>query len=182
VQNNGNYLRHRHLASRVITDILALDFGPAASELAPTLALALRIAGANILQLDIRELGHTISTCPNGGHLVPVVYDDVPGGAGHVGQLLTNWEEWRMETIQVLFVDENHHKTCSTACLDCLLTGGVYNEMEVAALQRSETHDFLSHWIEKGDVPILVKINESTEAKKFLSRLSREERIARHKS
>ena len=67
------FLRNRTFAARVVTDIALLDFSGA---LAPaqaadealilTIAKALQVAGARLLNLDIRELGSL--TAPAGSH------------------------------------------------------------------------------------------------------------------
>ncbi len=143
--DHGNsFLRHRALASKVITDVLIIDFGPRASELAETLALALKLAGARLLQLDSRELGHSVAPSPKGAHPTAVVYDNVPGGAGHVLELLQDSERWLKLAADVLHGSEKHHETCETACMDCILSADVFNEMDVNKLHRKRAHEFLN--------------------------------------
>lgn len=89
-----NPLRYRTLAAKQITDVLLLDFSmclptgdPQHESIVTTLALALQVAGAKLLQLDTREIGSmAIRTGPNDG-FGAVLYDNVPGGAGHVREL-----------------------------------------------------------------------------------------------
>ena len=59
--------------------------------LVTTLGYALQRAAAYILQLDSREIG--VLTAPSGymgQGLGTLLYDNVPGGAGHVRELLSN--------------------------------------------------------------------------------------------
>ncbi|MCS6884037.1 MAG: hypothetical protein RMM17_10810 [Acidobacteriota bacterium] len=53
---------------------------------------------------------------------VPVLYNNVPGGAGHVLELMKLGRSGLEEVLRVLYVDEAHHRTCERWCLDCLLT------------------------------------------------------------
>jgi Lhr-like helicase len=123
-------LRGKVLAAREPTDIVKLDFGPyLKSSAAPlpvvttTLAVAFHIAGARLLQLDSRELGHMVMpTGEAGSSLGAGIYDNVPGGAGHVLELLSAGSEWLRMTRDLLYGTEKHHKLCRNACLDCLMT------------------------------------------------------------
>ena len=86
-------LRNQTFAARETTDVLLLDFSgcldPAQQDdnaLMTTLGYALHRAAAESLQLDGRELG--VTTMPTGAHSRGVLlYDNVPGGAGHVREL-----------------------------------------------------------------------------------------------
>ena len=51
-----------------------------------------------------------------------VLYDNVPGGAGHVRELIAQGEDWLKASRQVIYVDPEHDARCETACLDCLLS------------------------------------------------------------
>lgn len=122
-------LRNHSLAARQTTNILLLDFSSCLGELASnkeliaTLAQALEISGAQLLELDSRELGTmVIPAGEQGRRWGAVIYDNVPGGAGHVRELLALGRPWLEEARKVMFVDEQHDATCETACLDCLLT------------------------------------------------------------
>lgn len=137
------FLRHRALASKVITDVLIIDFGPKASELTETLALALKIAGARLLQLDNRELGHSVAPSPSGAYPTAVIYDNVPGGAGHVLELLKDSEKWRALAADVLYKSERHHATCETACMDCILSADVFDEADIKKLHRKRAYEFI---------------------------------------
>jgi len=142
--------RNRALAAREATDVLMLDpaicLGPlsqdpqVAQTLAQTLGQALQIAGAKMLELDSRELG--VLTAPaglNGSSWGAVVYDNVPGGAGHVRELLRLGREWLEEARKTLFVSDEHDARCDIACLDCILTYGAQEAMDQGLLNRRLT-------------------------------------------
>ena len=138
-----SFLRHQALASKVITDVLIIDFGPEAEEISETLALALKLAGARVLQLDSRELGHTVAPSPDGARRTSVIYDNVPGGAGHVLELLKNSEKWMQVAADVLHGTEKHHASCETACMDCILSADIFDEDDVKKLYRRLAYEFL---------------------------------------
>ncbi len=125
-----NYMRERVLASREPTDLLLIDFSECLRgyyrdnyALVYTLTCALKVAGTRLLHLDSRELGLMVMPTGNAGEaLGGVLYDNVPGGAGHVLELMSCGHEWMESALQILYVNEVHHKICKTACLDCLLT------------------------------------------------------------
>ena len=51
-----------------------------------------------------------------------LLYDNVPGGAGHVRELLERGEDWLKLARRTLYVDEAHDARCKSAFLDCLLS------------------------------------------------------------
>jgi hypothetical protein len=123
-------MRNKILAARQVTDVLLLEFGgclgTAASDaaLVQTLGFALQRGGCSLLELDPREIGvlTPIPVGPNGMEHGVVLYDNVPGGAGHVRELLDLGDRLLNEAEKVLFVDDTHHKLCESACLQCLLS------------------------------------------------------------
>jgi len=135
--------RNRALAARETTDVLMLDFtdclGPQSydRQVAQTLGQALQIAGAKMLELDSRELG--VITAPagqNGASWGAVVYDNVPGGAGHVRELMRLGRDWLVEARNSLYVSDEHHARCEDACLDCILTFDAQEAMHNGLLNR----------------------------------------------
>jgi hypothetical protein len=46
----------------------------------------------------------------------------VPGGAGHVRELIAQGGQWLQTTRQAIYIDPEHNARCETACLDCLLS------------------------------------------------------------
>jgi len=135
--------RNRVLAAKQTTDVLMLDFtrclGQKAtnSRLVWTLTQALQISGAKLLELDGRELGALITpTGILGIGLGAVLYDNVPGGAGHVLELMALGREWLEEAYETMYVNQQHDETCETACLDCLLTFEAQEPMRRGLLRR----------------------------------------------
>jgi DEAD/DEAH box helicase domain-containing protein len=145
-----NPLRYRTLAAKQITDVLLLDFSkclpsgdPQHEAIVATLALALQIAGARRLQLDTREIGSmAIRTGANEG-FGAVLYDNVPGGAGHVRELLDQKRDWLEEARSCMYIDETHHQKCDIACLDCLLTYDAQTLVQGGKLSRKQAVDAL---------------------------------------
>jgi DEAD/DEAH box helicase domain-containing protein len=142
--------RNQTLAARQTTDALMLDFVQCLHAfgsnyaIISTLAQALLIGGAKLLGLDSRELGSLVVPAgPEGKGFGAVLYDNVPGGAGHVQELLSLGRSWLDAACEVMFVNEEHHKTCETACLDCLLTFGVQEAVRLGFLQRRFTLQIL---------------------------------------
>lgn len=119
--------RFQVLGARQVTDVLLAEFhflGPDVSDpkIVQTLGYALLRAGCRVLSLDSREMGLLlVPTGNDGSEFGAVLYDNVPGGAGHVRELLEYPDEWLEETRRVLFVSEHHHAVCNDACLECLL-------------------------------------------------------------
>jgi DEAD/DEAH box helicase domain-containing protein len=88
-----------------------------------TFGYALRRAGEKLLELDPREIGVLLMPAGDGGRAwAPVLYDNVPGGAGHVRELWEQGRELLERTRDAMFVNAEHHRCCDTACLDCLLS------------------------------------------------------------
>lgn len=118
-------LRCKVLGSRERTDMLRFDFDnvnmPANDQrLMTTLQLALHRAAAELLQLDVRELGAELVPASAGRWSI-VLYDNVPGGAGHVRELLDEGEPLFRSSARILRGSAEHDARCGEACLDCLL-------------------------------------------------------------
>ena len=118
-------LRERTLASSEATDVLTLtlpDHADARDEAAvATLALALRLAGARLLELDPRELA--ADAIPGeAGRPDVALYDTAAGGAGHVRELLSLGRPWLDAARDAMYLDADHHDRCHAACLRCLLS------------------------------------------------------------
>lgn len=106
----GPVARHQVLAARQVTDFLLVDFSDLVSSdsVAFTLSQALRLAGAELLHLDYREI-RTLDPAkgfanPNG--LAAVLYDSLAGGSGHVAELADKGEEWLKAAVELLAVEE----------------------------------------------------------------------------
>ena len=89
------------------------------------------------LQLDMREIGFiTMPAGDRGTGYGVMLYDDVPGGAGHVRELLDVGREWLEEARERLWGNEAHDQRCKTACLDCLLSFGTQSSASRGLLER----------------------------------------------
>ncbi|HVB74026.1 MAG TPA: DUF1998 domain-containing protein, partial [Ktedonobacteraceae bacterium] len=154
--------RNHALAAKQTTDVLLLDFSACLAHLADndqllwTLAQALEISGAKLLELDSRELGNlVIPAGVQGRGLGAVLYDNVSGGAGHVRELLALGRQWLEEAREVMFVSEQHNQTCETACLDCLLTFDAQAPMQKGLLQRMLAIQVLDSLLQGDELPII---------------------------
>ena len=155
----GSTLRNQTLAAKETTDVLLVDFsahvpGPDAYRTVMTLGCALQVAGAKLLQLDMREIGFIVTPSGyKGTGYGALLYDDVPGGAGHVRELLDMGREWLEEAKECLWVNEAHHDRCRTACLDCLLSFGTQASATRGLLKRKSAMDCLSAMLGGSGLP-----------------------------
>lgn len=130
-------LRNRVLAAKETTDILLMDFTGCLGDrvhdqgLMQALGTALKLAGARILDLDARELGVMVDHVGVLTGFSIVLHDNVPGGAGHVRELVEIGRPWFEAARQALYVDALHDSRCTRACLDCLLTFDIISESVV---------------------------------------------------
>ncbi|MGD0248548.1 MAG: DUF1998 domain-containing protein [Candidatus Limnocylindrales bacterium] len=117
-------LRHKVLAAKETTDVLILDW-PGCCDEAPQFSLgrALVLAGARLLELDSRELDLELKARANGDPGI-LLYDTVPGGAGHCFELLVLGRRWLREARRILRGSTAHDAICRRACLECLLDFG----------------------------------------------------------
>lgn len=149
-------LRNRFLGARDMTDLLLLDpehvtlrgdLAPSSSDreaVSTTLAAALQRAGAELLEVDSRELATLVIEQPRAPLPGIVVYDNVPGGAGHVRELLDRAREWFFAALRVLHGTREHHARCDTACFDCLVA---FDAPPPERLRRRRAHEVWSHWL-----------------------------------
>jgi DEAD/DEAH box helicase domain-containing protein len=154
--------RNQTLAARQTTDALMLDFSQCLHDFAnhmavlSTLAQALLMSGAKLLELDSRELGAIVVPAGyEGKGLGVVLYDNVPGGAGHVLELLSLGRSWLEEAHKTMLVSPEHDKICETACLDCLLTFGAQESMRLGLLQRRLTLQILDALLQGASLPVI---------------------------
>jgi hypothetical protein len=145
-------IRHQWLAAQQSTDVLLLDFsqvpgtGEFGDDVAQTIGHALRLAGARVLEIDSRELGMT--TAKINGKSAIILYDNVPGGAGHILELMKtqkvqrDWFEVALN--DVLYVSDEHHKSCDTACVDCLLAFDTQIDVLQQKIHRRKGWEFLN--------------------------------------
>ena len=144
-KQSKNDLRRQMLTARQVTDIAVIDIPQLANAdlaVATTLAHAFRLAGTQLLSLDSRELGSFVMRTDSGPHCGLVLFDSMPGGDGHVAELLESATDWIGKLIDDLFVNEAHHQRCVSACLDCLLSFETQFDHDQGLLARAVTWEF----------------------------------------
>jgi hypothetical protein len=117
-------LRHKVLAAKETTDVLILDWPGGCDEARLfSLGRALVLAGTQLLELDSRELKSELKARAE-GDLGILLYDTVPGGAGHCFELFVLGRPWLEAARKILRGSPSHNATCRRACLECLLDFG----------------------------------------------------------
>jgi DEAD/DEAH box helicase domain-containing protein len=109
--------RRQHLAAKQTTHLLKLDFSrcgqPLTKELLVTIGQALRLAAAELLHQDVREI-RALSPVPDaesGQYRFVILYDTLAGGAGHLAELShpsfpERAVEWIRSAVDLLSVPE----------------------------------------------------------------------------
>ena len=148
-------LRHQVLAARMLTDVLLVDisgFDEARplSPLALTLGHAMRLSGAGILEVDSRELGVLDTFIGMRACSCPILFDNVPGGVGHVHELVRDGRAWLEATRGLLRGSPEHDLRCEAACLDCILTFDSQHDMAAGRLDRRVALALLDRWFGSG--------------------------------
>ncbi len=140
-QNPKPVLRHKVLAAQESTDVLVIGWPYLAttSQLV-SLGRALVIAGARILELESRELDTQRNPAAFRETAI-LIYDTVPGGAGHCLELAKLGRDWLLEAKRLLRGSNQHDKTCRRACIDCLLDFG--SQFDTDMLDRQGALDLL---------------------------------------
>jgi len=109
-----------------------------------------------------------------------VLYDNTPGGAGHVRELLELERKWLEAALNALYLNEDHDRKCETACLDCLLTFDAQEAMSSGLLRRREAHITLGRLLAgEHPPPLHVETAAVDEVLGKASQLSNQERITR---
>ena len=104
-----------------------------------------------MLELDGREIGVLATPAgENGARWGALLYDNVPGGAGHVRELLEMGREWLVRAKDILFIDDVHNKRCRSACLDCLLSFETQDALQQGNLDRPSALAVLSQLLNGG--------------------------------
>ena len=78
------------------------------------------LAGTRLLELDSRELAVELKGRSEERTSI-LIYDTVPGGAGHCLELMERGRDWLEEARRILGGSDEHQRTCQKACLDCIL-------------------------------------------------------------
>jgi len=198
-KNETPVLRNETLAAKQTTDALMIDFSTCLQHLASnkelvwTFTQALQISGAKLLELDGRELGiHVVPAGYEGRGWGTVLYDNVPGGAGHVNELRFLGKEWLLAARETMFVNEQHNELCETACLDCLLTFDAQEPVRQGLLKRRMAIDILDALLNGSELPALestmgiihilqnpLSLSDGEEAATYSPSKTREERLQR---
>ncbi|HEY8284242.1 MAG TPA: Zn-binding domain-containing protein, partial [Chloroflexota bacterium] len=183
-------LRNQILAAHETTDVLLVDVSEAIGEQADravitTLGYALQRAGAEILELDSREIAVlAVPAGPEGRYWGVMLYDNVPGGAGHVAELLSEGDPeaargWLETARKVMYVNEEHHEHCETACVRCLLAYDAQFAMSDGLLQRCKAFTILDQLLAGGPISQPAALPRPALGQPYVPRLSNEERLRR---
>lgn len=186
-------LRNVTLAAKQSTEILRLDFSPwllrfgvpPHDAIVVALAAALKLAGARLLEIDVRELGmmDVFPAGDNGSGLGVLLYDDIPGGCGHVRDLMTNAGEWLLKAKELLYGNADHHNSCLHGCIDCILSAfsieskiqpdrlGAYDLLNALLSGKTWTAPALASQHQSGTQPQLPLQTESQNARLLKQRL-----------
>lgn len=135
-EGGASVMRNQFLAAWETTDVVLLEW-PLISHrmgLVATLGEALRLGGAELLELDQRELGMLCTPLQQG--FGTLLFDNVPGGAAHVYELFQAGREWLHRAHQVLYRDAQHHARCANGCIDCILSYGIQQQVGTALFRR----------------------------------------------
>ncbi len=143
-EGKAEVLRNQSLGAQMNTDLLQLDL----SAVIPThslgiasitLAHALRVAGAQLLVVDERDLA--VLAARMGPRATPgaQLYETTPGGNGHIAALLQEPARWLEASLSLLKGNDEHQLRCREACLHCILNQHSQADYESGGLQRAET-------------------------------------------
>lgn len=147
-------LDHHLLAAFQHTEMLWLDFSRYQLRDRPdvtlaSLAIALKLAGSWLLEIDSRELDFLLTPPATGEGKRSsngiILFDSTEGGAGHVLELSRLGPLWFETAQRYLHGDESSHQPCRDACLHCLLSFDTQNYHTQGLLNWRSALYFLSH-------------------------------------
>jgi ATP-dependent helicase YprA (DUF1998 family) len=159
-EDSAPILRNQILAARQNTDILLMDWSQwlqfdALNHRAihVAIAAAMRLVGAQILELDLREIGimTNIPAGTDGTGLGIALYDDTPGGSGHVHELMKIGRNWLEKAYEILHGTPEHHKSCHHGCLECILSFDASDSPEAVRPDRRGACDMLAALLQHSD-------------------------------
>ncbi len=159
-------LRNHHPGATYATDILEFDFTSVPhpeldTAVLTTIGHALRLAGAELLELDHRELGAVCAVVGSTARPGLYLFDNVAGGSGHVVELMGSGRTWLDRALETMYRNEQHHRQCVTACLHCLLTNSSQAHLEAGLLQRRRAHDVLKDLLDGKSFPVKAQSNSN---------------------
>ncbi|MXZ42751.1 MAG: DUF1998 domain-containing protein [Caldilineaceae bacterium SB0666_bin_21] len=176
--------RRQILLHEEITEALTLDFGPWNLALQRdggclnTWLAGLPRAVSETLDINNGEVAAAAYPFRVGQGIL--LYDTAPGGAGHVMELLSaHVLKGVLERLrQRLYVNEEHHRTCGSGCLDCVLDYGAVQAFTPIDRQRGlQRLDAML----AGQAPPEVEVDSPVEDQQTSIVLDNEERRARAK-
>lgn len=145
-------LRNKFLGAENNTDVIQIEVQTILTpyhstsdgeRIAHSLGHALRIAGAAIVEADVREI--SLSTERGVGDQWQIyIFDSASGGSGHIDSLLDQQAFWVKQAIELLEGDSRHQQHCREACLACILDSQSQSDFEMGRLNRSMALDFLA--------------------------------------
>ncbi|SDD49455.1 DEAD/DEAH box helicase [Belnapia rosea] len=131
-------LRNVTFAARQFTDLVRFEFtdvpGMDAVSLT-TLGHALAQAGAELLELDQREIRMAVDPVAAERWVVRV-FDAVGHGGGHMAELFRRGSEWLTASRRVLHRSKGHDELCRTACITCILSSVSQDDARNGLLDR----------------------------------------------
>ena len=131
-------LRNVTFSARQFTDLVRFEFTdvPSINPISlTTLGHALAQAGAELLELDAREIKMAVDPM-SAGRSVVRVFDAVGHGGGHIAELFRRGGEWLATTRRVLHRSDAHHDLCRTACITCILSSVSQEDAKTGMLDR----------------------------------------------
>jgi hypothetical protein len=179
-------LRNHHLGATYATDILEFNLTSVShpgldTAVLTTIGHALRLAGAELLELDHRELGGVCTIVGAAARPGLYLFDNTAGGSGHVVELMGGGRTWLERALETMYRNEQHHCQCATACLVCLLTNSSQTHLESGLLQRRRAYGVLKDLLDDKSFPAAgqsssnaaVPVAAADRARRFRERRSR---------
>jgi ATP-dependent helicase YprA (DUF1998 family) len=116
-------LQHRHLGHEFLTDTLEIDLGRPMTDSEARSVLAALVASVRALDVDPEDVGGTLHYAGAGTPTL-VIYDTVPGGAGHARRIAARLDDLALAALARV---ENCPCGEETSCYNCLR--GYRNQM-----------------------------------------------------
>jgi len=138
----NSVLRNQHLAAEQVTDLLRIDFAAAPAPAVVAIGYALVLAGAEMLEIDPRELGVFAE-----GYSA-ILFESNGSGGGHLKEIAEQSRAWCSLAHQRLFHSAPHHSVCERGCLTCILTPSSQAKVECGAANRRLAEVYLRNHLE----------------------------------
>jgi DEAD/DEAH box helicase domain-containing protein len=131
-------LRSQHLAAEQVTDLLQVQFAEAPTSAVVALGFAFVLAGAELIEIDPRELGVFFE----GDRAT--LYETNGSGGGHLKDLVDRASEWAESAYRRLFHSSEHHRACERGCLTCILTPASQHLIESGGANRRFAYEYVA--------------------------------------